>query len=635
MTSSPQLSEALAKLRERFAATSGNTIAAFAQLADQLQRTPAAPAVVDALRRELHRVHGTAGSYGFHEASRLAGALELVAVRWAADPALDASRRGTIVRQFVHGLSSAIRSTPAADSPLARRLLLIGLDDDLAMPLVTEGVHRGHFVERATVEQLPQLLDAGLPQVVVARANQDLNVPEGVALLLLRRSGEEIVAHGAQARVLDATTEASDVLQVVESLAAHTGLAGSTILAIDDDPAMLDLLRSIGEAEGIFVVTLESAGGLDAAILEHQPALLLLDISMPGESGLAVIGRIRREPAHAGLPILVVSAQVDADTRTAVFTLGADDFQPKPIVAVELTRRIGRLLELRRQRLVARGVHPATGLWLFDRAVRSFDETLHAAAAAGAAASLAFLRPRDPPAGLHGAALWHRECALVAAALGVDGAQAGFLDEATLLVLFPFGSVEAVARLESFAEASEQDEVPWCAGVAELRVTGEASSRALQRRAEEGWLAARDAGVSVRRWDEADAGIAPDVLIVEDDVALADLLSFALTARGLSHRVYHTGPEALEGLRTLRVHERRPLILLDVDLPGLDGFSLFERLREERPGAFRVVFISVHASEGDQLRAIRAGALDYLAKPLSLRILMAKIALWRDQGRPQ
>jgi DNA-binding response OmpR family regulator len=79
----------------------------------------------------------------------------------------------------------------------------------------------------------------------------------------------------------------------------------------------------------------------------------------------------------------------------------------------------------------------------------------------------------------------------------------------------------------------------------------------------------------------------------------------------------------------MRVRRRSPIVLLDVDLPGLDGFSLFERLRVERPGVFRVVFMSVHSSEADQLRAIRAGALDYMPKPVSLRVLMAKIAGWR------
>lgn len=111
MPSSSELHDALAKLRARFVASSGDTIAAFATLADQVQRDPTAPEVLDALRRELHRLHGTAGSYGFHEASRIAGALELVAAKWIADPALDTEERGAVVRQFVSAISAALVAT--------------------------------------------------------------------------------------------------------------------------------------------------------------------------------------------------------------------------------------------------------------------------------------------------------------------------------------------------------------------------------------------------------------------------------------------------------------------------------------------------------------------------------------------
>lgn len=623
----------LAQLRERFAASSGNTLAAFSELAERLQRAPVAPEVVDALRRELHRVHGTAGSYGFHEASRLAGALELVAIRWAADPALDRDRRASIVRQFVRQLGAALTVAPSAESPLAHRLLLVGLSDEVAAPLVAEGVHRGLFVERTPTDGLAAMLDTGLPQAVVATARTPITLPETVPLVLLHAVGEPIAPHGARSRVLDAATDPREVLQVAESLAAHTGMAGATMLVVDDDPAMLDLLRALGEGEGMFVVTLPSAHGLDEALATHQPALLLLDIAMPGEEGIAVTARLRAGRAFADLPIMLVSARVDAATREAAFTAGADDFQPKPIAAAEVTRRIARLLEVRRQRLVGRGIHPATGLWLPERTQRELDEAVRAAVVAGRPCAVAVVRPLEAPDGLHRAALWHRDARRVVDALAEQSARGGFLDEATLGLWFPCAADAAVGRLETLQGASAPWAMPWCAGVVAPLPGGDASARALLAAAEEGWLAARDAGATARRWDESDAGIAPDVIVVEDDPALADLLTFALAARGLTHRVFSTGPAALAGLRALRVRGRRPVVLLDVDLPGLDGFSLFERLREERPGEFLVVFVSIHASEADQLRAIRAGALDYLAKPVSLRVLLAKIAVWREQGR--
>jgi CheY-like chemotaxis protein len=229
---------------------------------------------------------------------------------------------------------------------------------------------------------------------------------------------------------------------------------------------------------------------------------------------------------------------------------------------------------------------------------------------------------------------WHRETRLVAAALATEGVLAGFRDELSLLLVFPMSAAAAEARLEPFAEASHSDLTAWSAGLVELPPGADPSADRLARLAEEAWLAARERRESVHRWDAKDTGIAPDVIVVEDDSALADLITFALASRGLSYVVFSTGPSALEGLRALQARGRAPILLLDVDLPGLDGFSLYEQLRVERPGQFRTVFVSVHASEADQLRALRAGALDYLAKPLSLRVLMAKIASWRVAAGP-
>lgn len=123
-------------------------------------------------------------------------------------------------------------------------------------------------------------------------------------------------------------------------------------------------------------------------------------------------------------------------------------------------------------------------------------------------------------------------------------------------------------------------------------------------------------------------GAVPEVISVEDDHSLAELLAYGLGSRGYRFAAYRDGVAALEALLALDTQGRRPLVLLDIDLPGIDGFSLFERLQAERPGAYRVVFTSVHSQEDEQMRALEAGALDYLVKPISLRIVLEKIRRW-------
>jgi CheY-like chemotaxis protein len=135
---------------------------------------------------------------------------------------------------------------------------------------------------------------------------------------------------------------------------------------------------------------------------------------------------------------------------------------------------------------------------------------------------------------------------------------------------------------------------------------------------------------SAVRTPQSPAG--PQVIFVEDDPSLTEMLRYALEATGYTYQHYGTGPEALQGLLGLKTGSRRPVVLLDVDLPGLDGFSLYERLRGTRPDAFAVVFFTVHAAEAEQLRAYRAGVIDYVTKPVNMRILMAKLPSWLERA---
>jgi CheY-like chemotaxis protein/HPt (histidine-containing phosphotransfer) domain-containing protein len=125
-----------------------------------------------------------------------------------------------------------------------------------------------------------------------------------------------------------------------------------------------------------------------------------------------------------------------------------------------------------------------------------------------------------------------------------------------------------------------------------------------------------------------EAADVPEVIVVEDDPTLAELLTFGLEARGYRFVHYRNGREALEALRVLETHGQTPLLLLDVDLPALDGYSIFEALQQDCPGKYRVVFTTVHGSETEQLRGLEAGALDYMVKPMSLRVALEKIRRW-------
>jgi DNA-binding response OmpR family regulator len=120
------------------------------------------------------------------------------------------------------------------------------------------------------------------------------------------------------------------------------------------------------------------------------------------------------------------------------------------------------------------------------------------------------------------------------------------------------------------------------------------------------------------------------ILLVDDDKNLLDMLSLALEDAG--HEV-HSAPDGMVGLK--KAQQLRPdLVLSDVNMPGLDGFSLCRRLRDAGIDA-PIVLLTARDTEIDQALGLELGADDYVTKPFSTRVLLARVGalLRREQMR--
>jgi len=110
-----------------------------------------------------------------------------------------------------------------------------------------------------------------------------------------------------------------------------------------------------------------------------------------------------------------------------------------------------------------------------------------------------------------------------------------------------------------------------------------------------------------------------DILVVEDTVEIGEMLHDFLAAEG--YDVYHaaSGEEALE----IYASEGAKLLILDIMLPGIDGFSLCKRIRQNANTP--IIIISARTNKDDKLNGLILGADDYIEKPFDIDLLIAKI----------
>jgi len=110
------------------------------------------------------------------------------------------------------------------------------------------------------------------------------------------------------------------------------------------------------------------------------------------------------------------------------------------------------------------------------------------------------------------------------------------------------------------------------------------------------------------------------ILVVEDDVQLARQIASALTETGHDPTVVHDGERALDKTK------QKPfdLIVLDVMLPGIDGFEILRHLRSEHM-ASRVLMLTARGELKDRVTGLQLGADDYLPKPFAMRELVARV----------
>ncbi len=114
----------------------------------------------------------------------------------------------------------------------------------------------------------------------------------------------------------------------------------------------------------------------------------------------------------------------------------------------------------------------------------------------------------------------------------------------------------------------------------------------------------------------------PNILVVDDSPDNLKLVSTVLKLKGHVIRELPDGQGLLEEIAA----HTPDLVLMDIQLPGKDGFALLEEIRESKFGHLRVVALTAHAMSGDRDRALEAGFDGYITKPIDVRRFPEQVA---------
>jgi diguanylate cyclase (GGDEF)-like protein len=627
--------------------------------------------------REAHKLAGSVGTFGFAQGSRLAREIELLLQGSSPLGQAEALKLTDLVVALRRELgrpptplsdpaASRERVAAAPEPATAARLpLLLVVDDDaeLAERIAMEAAGRGF---RARVA----------PGVAEARAAVAEERPAVVLLDLSFERGEsglsllsELSSRTPRVPVIVLTARGSftdrvDVARMggmgflqkpVPPAAAIDAVQGvlhrgrdrhACVLVVDDDPLVLASVGSLLETGGVKVQTLDDPLRFWETLEEFCPDVVVLDIDMPRVNGIELCRVLRNDPRWGATPVVFLTARSGPETVQQVFSAGADDFVAKPIVGPELVTRITNRLERVQLHRALADTDPLTGVANRRRSEELMGQLLNLAVRHQQPFSLALLdldhfkQVNDQHGHGTGDEVLRRVARILERSFRAEDVVARWGGEEFIVAMHGMDKEDGVARLaevlevlrdEPFEAPGEEPlRVTFSAGVAQYPMDG-GDLQALYRSADATMYQAKEAGrdrVLPAGWKAGQPSTAEhvDVLVVEDDHTLARLLLHALETRGWRSRWIDDGREAAQQLGGSRPRLRARVILLDVDLPGMDGHALLRTLARERVlERTRVIVLTARAHEAEVVQALEEGAFDHVAKPFSVPILLQRI----------
>lgn len=606
--------------------------------------------------------------YGFEHAARLAREMEQLLRRQPAPHPADILRMSELTVLVRRTLESATPDgMPGGDAGQQGRpsVLVVHTDREVAERLALEAMAWGIRGEAAL--NLPAargalrrtrpdlvILDLGLSDALDAAASllSELRamVPPVPALVL--GTGDtlaervRIAALGARGYLANPATP-SEILATAADLLHQIRAAASRVLIVDDDSQALVSLETALASTGMEVSTLADPARFWEKLEGFVPDLLLLDLDMPGFSGAELCRVVRTDPRWRALPVLFLTSGNDAEAVREVVAARADDYVQKPVIPSELVAQVfNRLERAQLQRRMAE-TDMLTGVANRRKAGQTFGQLIRVAARSSSPMCLTvlhldgFREINEEHGHVAGDSVLHALSEYLVSTFRGEDAVARWGGAEFVVGMHGVTGPQAVQRLTRIVDdfrkrtfrgaTGDSFQVALSGAIVEYPKDGD-DLEDLYRAADEVVHRVKAAGgdqVVLAPWrDGVDANSVRrvDVVVIDHDESVAGVLLHALESRGYRTECFRTGRDADAAMLGAAPTVQSRVVLLDVDLPDMNGYELLQSLTQRgSTRRTRVIVLTARASEPDVLKALELGAFDHVAKPFSVPILTQRI----------
>lgn len=616
----------------------------------------------------IHKMGGSAGSYGYLNVSNLCKELESqYRFKIEAKEPLDSSWYEGL-NNFIRMLKYHYQVTPSVlegeilskDSPITSRssIFLIGNDKPFTELIEREN---SHYDLDIVFETNPQLALKHIespdfnPRIFIVCQNYPGSKITGYDLIQAIKKKTHylptLYCMLMDNDSLDKRVEAVNneikyifrlpcspitLLEILTQILLADHLKNFKVLVLDDD---LDLCALIGEMLkeiGIEVTTINDPIHLFSTLNDQMPHLLILDVILPRYNGIQLLEAIRSDIAYRNLAVIIVTHSKDPELMIKAYSKDADDVLYKPLKKEAFQKRI---LEMAKRYVisgktlsgvVAMGLKPLKALEsrLGEILSLSADKPQHL---------ILFEFENLTQMILTKGKIEVHDFFVTVANLILSQTNnmmsCYFIEPARFAIIYNSSEIEKIqTELETLLRKTEQlmnwkmavicSITPISKKYKQAKNVLQAGTESLAKARVEGGASPIKIHITEKIEQETSN---KEIVIVDPDIELVDLITFSMQPYQVKIKSFGTGEEALAYLFGLNENSLPALIIVERKLPDMDGLNILIKMQERFRVQIPLIFLTLFSSDYDVSVGLKQGAIEYIKKPFNLSILILLI----------